>query len=191
MATLKVDKTLAAFMDLIAWSEGTSTHPLTKDDGYDVIVSGVDGSHMCADYSTHPFALGRLPILVRKAREAEPAVMSGQLTKELKPALAATPAIYSTASGRYQIILPTWLSLSTVNAIPSFLPLYQDIAAVALLKRHNALNHILASDLQVAFALASCIWASFPGSNANQPTHTPANLLSVYTSLLATQDVKL
>ena len=169
MATIQTDAKIAAFLDLIAWSEGTSISPVSENDGYDVIVSGVDGRHTFNDYGFHPFAHGRAPIVVR----------------------ASTPPLLSTASGRYQIILPTWLSVYREIAIPSFLPLYQDIVAVALLDRHNALNPILAGELQDAFAIASCIWASFPGSNANQPTHTPANLLSVYTSLLDTQGVKL
>lgn len=169
MATIQTDAKIAAFLDLIAWSEGTSISPVSKNDGYDVIVSGVDGRHTLNDYYDHPFAQGRKPIVVR----------------------ASNPPLLSTASGRYQIILPTWLSVSRQRMVPSFLPLYQDIAAVALLERHNALNPILAGDLQVAFALASCIWASFPGSNANQPTHTDMNLLSVYASLLDTQGVKL
>jgi muramidase (phage lysozyme) len=169
MATIPIDAKIAAFLDLIAWSEGTSISPVSKNDGYDVIVSGVDGRHTFNDYGFHPFAHGRAPIVVR----------------------ASTPPLLSTASGRYQIILPTWLSLSRQYMLPSFLPMNQDSAAIALLSKHYAINYIMTGELQVAFALASCIWASFPSSHANQPTHTPANLLSVYTSLLATQDVKL
>lgn len=169
MATIPIDAKIAAFLDLIAWSEGTSISPVSKNDGYDVIVSGVDGNHTFNDYGFHPFAHGRAPIVVR----------------------ASTPPLLSTASGRYQIILPTWLRLSRQRMVPSFSPMNQDSAAVALLSEHDAINCIMAGELQDAFAIASCIWASFPGSNANQPTHTPANLLSVYTSLLATQGVKL
>ncbi|MGB4486807.1 MAG: lysozyme, partial [Pseudomonas veronii] len=31
-----------AFLDMLAWSEGTSTSPATAMDGYDVIVTGAD-----------------------------------------------------------------------------------------------------------------------------------------------------
>ena len=189
MATLKVDKTLAAFMDLIAWSEGTSTHPLTKDDGYDVIVSGVDGSHMCADYSTHPFALGRLPILVRKAREAEPAVMSPQLTKVLKPALPAAPAIYSTASGRYQIELATWEETKLKTGAGTFSPANQDIAALALIERRHAAAAILAGNIGEAISACCLEWASFPGNLYNQGGRKIDELLSNYERLLKAQSV--
>jgi muramidase (phage lysozyme) len=169
MATIPIDAKIAAFLDLIAWSEGTSTSPVSKDDGYDVIVSGVDGRHTFNGYDCHPFAHGRAPIVVRPSK----------------------PPLLSTASGRYQIILPTWLWVSRQIQAQSFSPMNQDSAAIALLAKYAALNCILAGELQYALAMASCIWASFPGSNANQPTHTPANLLNVYTSLLDTQDVKL
>ena len=50
-----------AFLDTLAFSEGTSNHPLTVNDGYDVIVTGVDGPEVFTDYSAHPFANGRKP----------------------------------------------------------------------------------------------------------------------------------
>ncbi|WP_445513390.1 hypothetical protein, partial [Streptococcus pneumoniae] len=49
-----------AFLDMLAWSEGTSTSPATKEQGYDVIVTGADRkSEIFNDYSVHPFAHGR------------------------------------------------------------------------------------------------------------------------------------
>jgi muramidase (phage lysozyme) len=42
---------LAAFLDMLAWAEGTSTHPKTQNDGYDIIVNP-GGTFM--DYSKHP-----------------------------------------------------------------------------------------------------------------------------------------
>ncbi|EMD7474688.1 hypothetical protein VSU40_000628 [Salmonella enterica] len=42
---------------MLAYSEGTANHPLTKNCGYDVIVTGLDGSpEIFTDYSDHPFA---------------------------------------------------------------------------------------------------------------------------------------
>ena len=36
-----MDTKLQAFLDLISFSEGTCLSPLTKDNGYDVIVAGI------------------------------------------------------------------------------------------------------------------------------------------------------
>ena len=49
-----------AFLDMLAWAEGTSTSKATKDDGYDVIVKGADGvDETFTDYSANPFSRGR------------------------------------------------------------------------------------------------------------------------------------
>lgn len=42
---------LAAFLDMLAWAEGTSTHPKTQNDGYDVLVNP---GGIFTDYSDHP-----------------------------------------------------------------------------------------------------------------------------------------
>jgi len=38
-----ITKNQKAFLDVVATSEGTCTSPATKNNGYDVIVTGVDG----------------------------------------------------------------------------------------------------------------------------------------------------
>ena len=43
MARIAIVASVAAFLDLIALSEGTSKAPNTHDDGYDIIVNGIDG----------------------------------------------------------------------------------------------------------------------------------------------------
>lgn len=43
MAVIKTHPNVAAFLDTLAFSEGTATHPLTRNNGYDVIVTGIDG----------------------------------------------------------------------------------------------------------------------------------------------------
>jgi muramidase (phage lysozyme) len=57
---------VVAFLSTVAFSEGTSTHPLTKNAGYDVIVTGDTkagevGLEVFTDYSRHPFALNIYP----------------------------------------------------------------------------------------------------------------------------------
>jgi muramidase (phage lysozyme) len=50
---------LSAFLDVLAFSEGTSNSPTTQDDGYDQIV----GRTRFTSYATHPNKLVRLPRL--------------------------------------------------------------------------------------------------------------------------------
>jgi len=184
MATLKVAKPLAAFLDLIAASEGTSSNPLTKADGYDVIVSGVDGHHVFTDFATHPFALGRPPILVREAEPEQ--VKTLPIGSDSKPQIVApaVPALHSTASGRYQIILPTWKHLAGTYTLGTFSPQNQDLAALHLLDECDATRHILNGDVEVGISRACETWASFPGNLYNQRMHTMESLLTTYNKFL-------
>jgi muramidase (phage lysozyme) len=177
MATLKVAKPLAAFLDLIAASEGTSSNPLTKADGYDVIVSGVDGHHVFTDFATHPFALGRPPILVREARPEQ--VKTLPIGSDSKPLIVApaVPALHSTASGRYQLILPTWLEISTLMHLGTFSAANQDAAALKIL------------DIPTAIGLACDVWASFPGNLYQQGARQLSWLLAQWQTMLGAQNV--
>lgn len=40
--SLAGSKNALAFLDMLAWSEGTSISKHTRDDGYDVVVGGID-----------------------------------------------------------------------------------------------------------------------------------------------------
>lgn len=189
MATLKVAKPLAAFLDLIAASEGTSSHPLTRADGYDVIVSGVDGHNVFTDFATHPFALGRAPILVRAAQPAEYEPCDGTSTaapREVKPAV---PALHSTASGRYQLILPTWQEISTLMHLGTFSAQNQDAAALKILEECHATEAILAFDIPTAIGLACDVWASFPGNLYHQGGRPMNWLLNHWQMFLGAQSV--
>ena len=189
MATLKVAKPLAAFLDLIAASEGTSSHPLTRADGYDVIVSGVDGHNVFTDFATHPFALGRAPILVSAAQPAEYEPCDGTSTaapREVKPAV---PALHSTASGRYQLILPTWQEISTLMHLGTFSAKNQDAAALKILDECHATEAILAFDIPTAIDKACEVWASFPGNLYHQGLRPMNWLLNHWQMFLGAQSV--
>lgn len=93
MPVINTHQNIAAFLDMLAVSEGTANHPLTKNRGYDVIVTGLDGKpEIFTDYSDHPFAHGR-PAKVFNRRGEK-----------------------STASGRYQRF--TCSGRTTANSLP-------------------------------------------------------------------------
>jgi muramidase (phage lysozyme) len=187
MATIKTDKRLAAFLDLIAFSEGTSSSPATRADGYDIIVSGIDGSHTFTDYSAHPFSNGRGAILVRAGKAAivtSAPTLSGQAPHIIKPAV---PEIESTASGRYQITLPTWRDLCSGSKLSTFDPTSQDVAGLMLIQRRQATELILSSRIAAAIYACREEWASFPGGPYDQPQKSQDNLVQCYISLLDAQ----
>jgi muramidase (phage lysozyme) len=153
-----------AFLDLIAYSEGTSTHPLTKDEGYDVIVSGVDGMHTFSEYKVHPFANGRAPILV----------------------IPGPPVVESTASGRYQQKLRNWTFYKEQINLRDFGHNSQDRLAIQLMNECHAIPLILAGNVKDAITACSGRWASFPGNRDGQPGgKTMEDLLATYDNLLA------
>jgi len=154
---MTIAPSLAAFLDLIAFSEGTIAG---LDNGYGVIVSGVDGPHTFTDYSTHPFADGRPPIVVNHE------------------------GLESTASGRYQQILHNWTVYKVQLNLADFGHASQDAMAIQLIKECNAIN--LIADGNIAGAITACAsrWASFPGdySQGNGP-RTMGELLQKYEEL--------
>jgi muramidase (phage lysozyme) len=184
MAAIKPDPRLAAFLDLIAWSEGTSTHPLTRAAGYDVIVSGIDGAHIFADFSAHPFATGRSPIVLRRCLYKGLRGDTEDPTAAVVPIEVVTPALRSTASGRYQLILPTWLEMQRKIKLPTFSPPFQDAAAMELIDEAHGTERLLANDAAGAIEACADTWASFPGNSYAQCAHSLASLTSRYDGLL-------
>lgn len=155
-----MDPSVKAFLDLIAWSEGTSTSPVTQNDGYDVIVTGVDGPATFSDYSNHPFAGGRAAVVVRNQ-----------------------PLLASTASGRYQLMLHWWEPYKTMLNLPDFSPASQDAIAVQQIKERGGLAKIEAGDIAGAIAACSNIWASLPGNDYGQGGHSMQALLERYSTI--------
>ena len=155
-----LDPKLSAFLDLIAWSEGTSTSLATLDNGYDVIVTGINGPNTFTDYSTHPFANGRPPVVVNES------------------------GLASTASGRYQQMLRNWTVYKVQLNLPDFGHDSQDKMALQLIGEVKATDLILAGNIQAAIAACSSRWASFPGQSVlgNGP-HSMATLMAQYTTL--------
>jgi muramidase (phage lysozyme) len=147
---------ITAFMDMLAMSEGTSMSPITQCDGYDVIVTGVDGRHRFDDFSTHPFASGRSSIVVNSR------------------------GLTSNASGRYQHMLKDWAHYRDLLRLPDFGPLSQDRWCIQLLKERGVIQPLLGGDLATAVARCSNIWASLPGNNYGQPQHALDTLRAAF-----------
>ena len=158
-----IDQKLKAFLGMVAWSEGTSTSKLTKNDGYDVGVTGVNGPWIFTSYADHPFANGS-SVLVRE-----------------------NPPLYSTAAGRYQLLLRYWKVYRVQLNLPDFSPASQDAVAVQQIKERGAILDIEADNIPLAITLCSNIWASLPGNNYGQPVHSPDALMAKYAELLSAE----
>jgi len=163
MAVITLDKAgdirVIKFLDLIAFSEGTSTIADTKNDGYDVIVTGIHGIEVFTDYSTHPFAKGRPPVVINAH-------------------------LSSTASGRYQELLKNYIFYSKELHISNFSPLSQDLIAMQHIKERGAISHIHLNEIQTAISLCSTIWASFPGNNYLQGGKAMSTLMAYWNNSL-------
>lgn len=152
-------RNVVAFLDMLAWSEGTSTSPATKDRGYDVIVTGADRKpETFSDYSIHPFSKGRKPKLINRK------------------------GLASSASGRYQFMLKDYAHYRDLLKLPDFGPLSQDLWAIQLIRERRAIPLIQAGRIQEAIARVRNIWASLPGAGYGQPEHGPEKLVAAYRS---------
>lgn len=148
-------KNLCAFLDMIAFAEGTAR--IGNQQGYNVIVTGIDGKpETFSDYSTHPFANGR------------------------KSKVINSKGLTSNASGRYQHMKKHWPHYRDLLKLPDFGPLSQDRWAIQLIKERRAIADIAAGRIPEAIAKCSNIWASFPGAGYNQPEHKLEALLKAF-----------
>ena len=87
--------------------------------------------------------------------------------------------IKSSAAGAYQILSKTWASLAALG-LPDFSPRSQDLAAVELIRRRGALQHVLDGRIALAVDLIRKEWASMPGAGYGQPEKGLGNLVAVY-----------
>ncbi|WP_213239617.1 glycoside hydrolase family 24 protein [Citrobacter braakii] len=154
---MQISKNLQALLDTLAWSEGTSTSPATKCNGYDVIVTGVDGNpEIFTDFSDHPFNKGR---------------PSKQINSR---------GLTSNASGRYQFMLKDWAYYKAQLGLPDFSPESQDKWAIQLIKERKALPDIEAGNIASAVSKCRNIWASLPGAGYGQREHSMDDLITRY-----------
>lgn len=159
LCTVTTEPALAKMLATIAHCEGTSDSPITKNNGYDVLVSSVDGPATFNDYSTHPF-VGKPPVIVR-----------------------FVPRILSTAAGRYQLLARYYVAYKEQLNLPDFSPSSQDLIALQQIKEHLVRPELIELNLEAAVKRLASTWASLPGNTYNQGGKTMEQVISYYNSL--------
>ena len=148
-----------AFLDMLSVSEGTSTSPSTKNNGYDVVVTGVDGKpEVFTDFSDHPFNKGRASKIIN------------------------SKGLTSNASGRYQFMLRDWHHYRDQLHLVDFGPDAQDAWAIQLIHERSALPLIDGGKFALAVSACSNLWASLPGAGYGQHENLIAKLESTYSN---------
>ncbi len=125
-----------------------------SDDDYSIIVGG---SHF-SDFSHHP------NILI-------PLTINGRIVK-------------STAAGAYQFTFPTWETWRARLSLPDFSPASQDAAALAQIQELGIVDRLANNDFSGTMTRAGRVWASMPGSTANQNPQTLTTALNDYNEIL-------
>lgn len=141
-----------AFLDMLAWSEGTSTSRYTRNNGYDVVVGGINSPNTFSSYADHPAVL----VTVNRA------------------------GLQSTAAGRYQLLNRYWKPYKEQLKLKDFSPASQDAVAIQQIKERRALDDIEAGRIEQAIMKCSNIWASLPGNGYGQKQHEMAILIDQY-----------
>lgn len=141
------------FLDLIAFSEGTSTVK-GSDDGYNVLY----GRGLFSNYQDHPRQKLTFPI-------------NG------KPVTSTAAGRYQLLA-RYWNAYRLSLRLSG-----GFTPENQDRVALQQIRECRALDDIKAGRIAEAIAKCSNIWASFPGNTYGQNPHRLEKLLAQWQNL--------
>ena len=90
----------------------------------------------------------------------------------------------TTAAGAYQFLARTWDECKPACGLKDFSPTSQDIAAIFLIDRREALGDVLEGNWKSAIAKTNREWASLPGSPYGQPTK-PLTYCLTYLNTLA------
>jgi len=139
-----------AFLYMIRASEHVYPRDVENDAAYSIFYGGARFN----DLSDHPVNTG----------EMRPVKLPDAMCR----AVGHSPGCVTTAAGAYQIIRPTWNRVRAALSLPDFSPESQDRAAVLLLEESGAMERLGLDDLEGAIAAAAPVWASLPGSRAQQ-----------------------
>ena len=154
-----VKDNLSAFLDMIAFSEGTAkaSDPYRVCYGY---------KHTIISFSDHP--------AVTREWTGE------RLPDAMCLGAGMQPGCVSTAAGKYQIIRPTWVQCKRAAKLQDFMPASQDAAATYLLSQCGALEDIRSGRVGSAISKAKSLWASLPGAGYSQPEQSVAALTDAF-----------
>lgn len=86
----------------------------------------------------------------------------------------------SSAAGAYQFLASTWRDVAGPYGITDFSPASQDAAAVALIRRAGALDHVIAGRFEEAIRACASTWAGLPGDHYGQGGISMARAREVY-----------
>lgn len=139
-----------AFLYMIRSCEHRFPTDVVNDACYEIFFGG----ERFADLSDHPVITGELaPVALPEA--------------QCRAAGLKSPC-YSTAAGAYQFIRPTWKRLRDKLGLDDFGFANQDRAALELLIESGIVSMLEDGEIEGAIRKASKIWASLPGSTAQQ-----------------------
>jgi lysozyme len=158
---------LSAFLYMIRSTEHVYPRDVVNDAAYSIFYGG----SKFQNFADHPVVTGE--------KKGIP------LPDAMCRAAGLKPGCVSTAAGAYQMIKPTWVRIRNKIGLPDFSPLSQDRAAVELLDEIGATDLIFAGDIEGAIYKASRIWASLPGSTAQQNPKALAYALNRFDDGLA------
>lgn len=159
MTRIACTRNLAAFLDMLAWSEGTAG---IGDDGYNVLVgSRKSQAILFSSYAAHP-------MLFVRVRADDPKTPNNE-------------ELVSSAAGRYQLLGRYFEPYRKQLQLPDFSPPSQDKIAIQQIRECGALDVIEAGDLAGAVQRCRRIWASLPGAGYGQSEQKLADLRSQFT----------
>lgn len=132
---------VAAFLDMIAYSELGSRIIQQSDDGYNVIVGSTPNAiDSFQSYAVHPNKRVYLPKI----------------------------NVWSTAAGRYQLLYRYYVAYNASLKLPDFSPESQDKIAIQQIKEQGAFNALQKGAFHLAVQRCANIWASLPGAGYGQ-----------------------
>jgi len=153
---------VSAMLYMIRASEHVYPRDVENDAAYNLFYGGARFS----DLSDHPVITGEL----------KPVKLSDAMCR----AAGFSPGCVTTAAGAYQLIRPTWQRLRDKLKLPDFSKESQDRAAIELLQESGAMELLGLDDVLGAIRKASTVWASLPGSTAQQNPKSLAYALERY-----------